>query len=464
MKVYGAKDLVLIIGLCGYWAWNVVDRGGFLAYSSFSAGIDPAFVTGVAFFLTLLILLLLPLLRKGKAWSVFRGCFAALAVLGASITIYARFTQDSFETAYALTIVMAALRSGTMIVWFAWLISFNKKGLTKKLTKTVLVLSLMLLLYLALPGLLSFFVYIGFILASGLAMLALPPLGLSSQGEITIKPKYSTIALVAFCFIRIFLGFIIGFTGSISTNYPAPKFSLSQNVAAGILALTIIGALYFCPKKKRERVLNNDAFVISLPLIICLAIYLPLAFDIASSQRVFTALLWVEMIFASTLYFYLNIGLKDLATLTLVAIGSVLSAIGTFIGNSLLQWLGLKTHAGNAADSILPSIPFISLLLFLLLSVFLFAFVLSAKTPKAPKETTVNLFDFAKKYNLTQRETEVLILLAEGYSRPYISERLFISLSTVKTHSEHLYRKIGINKRDELLALVDEVNLKASNQ
>lgn len=55
---------------------------------------------------------------------------------------------------------------------------------------------------------------------------------------------------------------------------------------------------------------------------------------------------------------------------------------------------------------------------------------------------------------LTERETDVLLLLAEGYSRPYIQKRLFISEGTIKTHTRSIYRKLGVSSRDELIDLV----------
>jgi ATP/maltotriose-dependent transcriptional regulator MalT len=64
-------------------------------------------------------------------------------------------------------------------------------------------------------------------------------------------------------------------------------------------------------------------------------------------------------------------------------------------------------------------------------------------------------------YHLTARETEVLILLAKGYSRPYIGNELVISLSTVKTHVENIYAKLGINKRDSLLEMITSADMKA---
>ncbi len=43
---------------------------------------------------------------------------------------------------------------------------------------------------------------------------------------------------------------------------------------------------------------------------------------------------------------------------------------------------------------------------------------------------------------LTEREIEVLKLIAEGLSNPEIAEKLFLSVGTVKTHVKHIYWKI----------------------
>jgi HD-GYP domain-containing protein (c-di-GMP phosphodiesterase class II) len=48
---------------------------------------------------------------------------------------------------------------------------------------------------------------------------------------------------------------------------------------------------------------------------------------------------------------------------------------------------------------------------------------------------------------LTQREVEVLVLLARGLSNKAIAEQLVVSPKTVGSHIEHIYRKIGCSTR-----------------
>jgi two-component system nitrate/nitrite response regulator NarL len=53
---------------------------------------------------------------------------------------------------------------------------------------------------------------------------------------------------------------------------------------------------------------------------------------------------------------------------------------------------------------------------------------------------------------LTPREQEVLRLVAEGESAPAIAARLYIEASTVKTHLQNLYEKLGVSGRSAAVA------------
>ncbi|MCX7882674.1 MAG: LuxR C-terminal-related transcriptional regulator [Brevinematales bacterium] len=58
-----------------------------------------------------------------------------------------------------------------------------------------------------------------------------------------------------------------------------------------------------------------------------------------------------------------------------------------------------------------------------------------------------------KKYNLTRREVEIMKLILEGMNARQISETLYISLPTVKTHIYNIYQKTGVKNRLALARL-----------
>jgi LuxR family maltose regulon positive regulatory protein len=52
---------------------------------------------------------------------------------------------------------------------------------------------------------------------------------------------------------------------------------------------------------------------------------------------------------------------------------------------------------------------------------------------------------------LSERELEVLHLIAHGLTNPEIASRLFISLNTVKTHCRSIYGKLGVHNRTQAI-------------
>jgi LuxR family maltose regulon positive regulatory protein len=60
---------------------------------------------------------------------------------------------------------------------------------------------------------------------------------------------------------------------------------------------------------------------------------------------------------------------------------------------------------------------------------------------------------------LSQREIEVLRLIAQGCSNQEISERLFLALDTVKGHNRKIFGKLQVQRRTEAVARARELGL-----
>lgn len=61
-----------------------------------------------------------------------------------------------------------------------------------------------------------------------------------------------------------------------------------------------------------------------------------------------------------------------------------------------------------------------------------------------------------QRFDLTNRELEVVSLIARGRSKAYIAEELFISENTVKNHARNAYGKMDIHSKQELLDLLEQ--------
>jgi DNA-binding NarL/FixJ family response regulator len=61
--------------------------------------------------------------------------------------------------------------------------------------------------------------------------------------------------------------------------------------------------------------------------------------------------------------------------------------------------------------------------------------------------------------SLSDREKQVLSLVAAGQSNPSIARELFLSEATVKTHLLHTFSKLGVNDRTRAVTLAMELGL-----
>lgn len=57
---------------------------------------------------------------------------------------------------------------------------------------------------------------------------------------------------------------------------------------------------------------------------------------------------------------------------------------------------------------------------------------------------------FSDEYGLTSKERELLPLLLSGENNQFISEKSYISISTVKVHLHNIYQKLGIERRSQV--------------
>jgi DNA-binding CsgD family transcriptional regulator len=60
---------------------------------------------------------------------------------------------------------------------------------------------------------------------------------------------------------------------------------------------------------------------------------------------------------------------------------------------------------------------------------------------------------------ISKRELEILSLLAQGHSNQEIAQKLFVSLSTVKTHNQNIFEKLDVKRRTQAIEKAKKLNL-----
>ena len=76
----------------------------------------------------------------------------------------------------------------------------------------------------------------------------------------------------------------------------------------------------------------------------------------------------------------------------------------------------------------------------------------SRPTPERPAMATSRIHLLESGEHLSQREIDVLQLMAQGASNQDIAENLFITIGTVKSHINHILVKLGAHNRTEAVA------------
>ncbi|WP_159806411.1 helix-turn-helix transcriptional regulator [Cellulomonas citrea] len=73
------------------------------------------------------------------------------------------------------------------------------------------------------------------------------------------------------------------------------------------------------------------------------------------------------------------------------------------------------------------------------------------QSPQSATELARVVASVAEEFRLSGREHEILALIGQGYTASAVAQSLVISPHTVNTHVQHIYAKLGIHKRSELI-------------
>lgn len=266
------------------------------------------------------------------------------------------------------------------------------------------------------------------------------------------RPVFGT---AVFCFMS-------GLMMQISGQQQLPLSTVQQT---SIVTSAVVVALLLMPALLMKKSFNvGRLYKMALPLSAAGFLLLPLLWNAAGG--IVNAFAQLGSMVASIILWCM---LADMARDTRLPSALVFSV--ALACTNAAQLLGVLVGFFNAsrftAGSLtLTVVALVSLYLLSMLSLFLFKDKDLSADEGAASVTQVVVHEeqwfaercayLAGEHRLTARETEIFALLAQGRTVHGISEKLFVSENTVKSHIKSIYQKLGIHLRSELIDLVNE--------
>ena len=130
--------------------------------------------------------------------------------------------------------------------------------------------------------------------------------------------------------------------------------------------------------------------------------------------------------------------------------------IGTFLGSLLTSFCELSYRAESLVALVCAGMVFAAFLFIADERVFLTFTGADEERPVAPRRFGLRIREIAESHGLTAKETEILVLISKGRTSQRIQEMLGISTGTMNTHMVHIYKKLGIHDRQQLLDMLEE--------
>lgn len=275
----------------------------------------------------------------------------------------------------------------------------------------------------------------------------------------TVKPAFSSV--LAVCSVGCFTGVACYYLVAI---VPWEHFSVGEyifviGVVTGALLILLVSGLSVLFKAKASMFKLFPYYlvfaIVGLTLFQSHESLYPLAFVVGLSV---SSLLEISLI----MYFGTLMRRGFFAPALAVTFSVASIRIGIALGNCL--GLFYERHADIAQFAVTPTtLLFICILAFVLVPVGKLEprFIALTTAPVAPSQIDTICSQIIAEFKLSEREGQILKLIARGNTVNIIANKLVISPHTVNTHIRHIYDKVGIHKRGELL---EYINMKKEEQ
>ena len=271
----------------------------------------------------------------------------------------------------------------------------------------------------------------------------------------TVKPALTSVFAV--CSVGCFTGIASYYLVAIVPweHFAMGEYIFVTGVIVGALLILLVSGLSVALKIQASMFKLFPYFlvfaIVGLSIFLAGSILEPLSFVVGLS---IASLLEVSLL----MYFGTLMQRGFFAPALALALSVASIRIGIAIGNCI--GLFYETFPDLAVIAVDPTtLLFICVLAFVLVPVVRCEsrFVALTTAPVAPAEIDTICNQIIAEFKLSEREGEILKFIARGNTVNSIASKLVISPHTVNTHIRHIYDKVGIHKRGEL---VEYINMK----
>ena len=271
------------------------------------------------------------------------------------------------------------------------------------------------------------------------------------QHELAIRYREAVGFLWKPVFAGIACAFISGLTWS--AEVAGSSNDISFTIASGIVVCVALVVFVYLPKRPFNLV---AFFQIFLPIAAIALLIIP--FLDAGEGSLFSIVIQIAN--------GCGFALLDIAVLTALAIASYALAIPSEPLFGIQRALGSGFMLAGLIAQFYVSQATLKTICAIVLACFIAAIVISTvrcgnkplgeRQEKEAASIKERCDALSVRYGLSPRESEILTYLGRGRGSTYISEELFISVHTVKTHTKRIHEKLDVHSREELINLIDE--------
>lgn len=243
---------------------------------------------------------------------------------------------------------------------------------------------------------------------------------------------------------------------------PAPEVAVTISKIGGIVAAAAFTLHFAAARRSSATLLFNVVFGVLATGILFLP-FLP--GDYAVALNIFAAAGW-KLVMLSLFYLVVVTYAHDRPRLlAAMALAYALPRLGLFIGLNIAIVLSI----GATADFVRTTAVAFFLLYLILMVVWLVNAHERRRALGEAREARERLDRYAQnqqdvrraraaelaaEHGLTNRETDILLLLAQGRDAQFVSEALFLSRNTVKSYQKSIYAKLGVHSKQEIIELI----------